>query len=98
MKKHYFFLFSIISIFLNAQSFSFDSTFGNGGYCMYDDFYETSDAVMLPDGQFITATSTGSITIRKVNQSGILDTAFGTKNYDMGSNSSDKSESIKKLF
>lgn len=98
MKKHYFFLFSIFSIFLNAQSFSFDSTFGNGGYCMYDNFYETSDAVMLPDGQFITATSTGSITIRKVNQSGILDTSFGTKYYNMGSNSSDKSESIKKII
>lgn len=97
MKKHYFLLFSIVTIFLNAQSFSLDTTFGNGGYCMYDNFRETSDAVILPDGQFITATSTGSITIRKVNQSGILDTTFGEKDYDMGSNSLDKSESIKKI-
>jgi uncharacterized delta-60 repeat protein len=97
MKKHYFLFFSIFTIFLNAQSISLDPTFGNGGYCMYDDYREVSDAVMLPDGQFITATSTGSITIRKVNQGGIVDTSFGTKNYDMGSNSSDKSESIKKI-
>lgn len=98
MKKNYFLFFSIISIFFNAQSFSFDTTFGNGGYCMYDNFYETSDAVMLPDGQFITATSTGSITIRKVNQSGILDTYFGTKNYNMDTSTIDKSESIKKII
>lgn len=97
MKKHYFLFFSIFTIFLNAQSISLDPTFGNGGYCMYDDYREVSDAVMLSDGQFITATSTGSITIRKINQVGILDTSFGTKNYDMGSNSLDKSESIKKI-
>lgn len=98
MKKHYFLFFSIISIFLNAQSFSPDPTFGNGGYCMFDNFDLMSDAVLLPDGQFITATSTGSITIRKVNQSGILDATFGEKNYDMGSNSLDKSESVKRMI
>lgn len=98
MKKHYFLFFSIISIFLNAQSFSLDPTFGNGGYCMFDNFDLMSDAVLLPDGQFITATSTGSITIRKVNQSGILDATFGEKNYDMGSNSLDKSESVKRMI
>ncbi|WP_336702640.1 T9SS type A sorting domain-containing protein [Chryseobacterium indologenes] len=98
MKKHYFLFFSIISIFLNAQSFSLDPTFGNGGYCMFDNFDLMSDAVLLPDGQFITATSTGSITIRKVNQSGILDSTFGEKDYDMGSNSLDKSESIKRMI
>ncbi|WP_180277283.1 T9SS type A sorting domain-containing protein [Chryseobacterium sp. 52] len=97
MKKFYFLLFSIIMHFFNAQSLVLDTSFGTGGYSNYDNYDSASDAVMLPDGQFITATSTGSITIRKVNQNGIIDASFGTKNYDMGANSSAKSELIKKI-
>lgn len=97
MKKLYFLLFSILLPLFNAQSIGLDPSFGTGGYSNYDTFYYTTDAVMLPDGQFITATSTGSITIRKVKQNGLLDTAFGTKNHNMGATTSDKSESIKKI-
>ncbi|MDR6487839.1 putative delta-60 repeat protein [Chryseobacterium vietnamense] len=98
MKKHYFLLFSIVTIFLNAQSVSLDPTFGNGGYCMFDNFDLMSDAVLLPDGQFITATSTGAITIRKVNQVGVPDTSFGTKNHNMDTSTIDKSESVKRMI
>lgn len=97
MRKIYFLLFLILMHFFNAQSITLDSSFGTGGYSNYDDYYETSDAIMLPDGQFITATSTGSITIRKVNQNGNIDLAFGTKNHDMGANSLEKSEAVKKI-
>jgi uncharacterized delta-60 repeat protein len=97
MKKLYFLLFSIVMHFFSAQSIILDTSFGTGGYSNYDDYNETTDAVMLPDGQFITATSTGSITIRKVKQNGMLDTAFGTKKHDMGANSLAKSEAVKKI-
>lgn len=97
MKKFYSLLFSALFLFSNAQSISLDASFGTGGYSNYDNYNDVSDAVMLPDGQFITATSTGSITIRKVNQNGITDTSFGTKNYDMDTHSIDKSETIRKI-
>ncbi|WP_223606502.1 T9SS type A sorting domain-containing protein [Chryseobacterium sp. OSA05B] len=97
MKKIYFLLFSILLHFFNAQNMALDPAFGTGGYSNYDTFYSTSDAVMLSDGQFITATSTGSISIRKVKQNGMPDPAFGTKNHNMGANASDKSELIKRI-
>lgn len=97
MKKLYFVLFSILMHFFNAQNMALDPSFGTGGYSNFDTFDSTSDAVMLPDGQFITATSTGSISIRKVKQNGMQDTVFGTKTYDMGANAYDKSELIKRI-
>ncbi|SDI33479.1 delta-60 repeat domain-containing protein/Por secretion system C-terminal sorting domain-containing protein [Chryseobacterium taeanense] len=98
MKKYYFLLLLAISYFTTAQTFSLDASFGESGYRKINST-TLSDAIMLPDGQFLTAYNSSShININKINQNGAVDAAFGTKIIDIDSYSSiDESESVKKM-
>lgn len=98
MKKYYFLLLLAVSYFTTAQTFSLDFSFGESGYKKINST-TLSDAIMLPDGQFITAySSSSSINIKKINQNGTVDAAFGTKIINVDSYSSiDESESVKKM-
>lgn len=98
MKKYYFLLLPILINFFNAQSFILDQSFGTGGYTRYIN-ESLSDVVMLPNGQFITASSTyNSIDLKKVNPDGTLNNVFGIKTIDIGNSSTAKDESLKKLI
>lgn len=98
MKKIYFLLLLFLLSNAYAQTFAIDQTFGNGGYTKYQSSASTS-VVMLPDGQFITATtSSTSIQVKKISQNGIIDTNFGTKYVDMDPNSTIKTEAVKKII
>lgn len=98
MKKYYFLLLLAVSYFTTAQTFSLDPSFGESGYRKINST-TLSDAIMLPDGQFMTAyNSSSSINIKRINQNGTVDAAFGTKIIDVDSYSSiDESESVKKM-
>jgi uncharacterized delta-60 repeat protein len=98
MKKYYFLLLLAVSYFTTAQTFSLDPSFGESGYRKINST-TLSDAIMLPDGQFMTAYNSSShINIKKINQNGTVDAAFGTKIIDVDSYSSiDESESVKKM-
>lgn len=98
MKKYYFLLLLAVSYFTTAQTFSLDPSFGESGYRKINST-TLSDAIMLPDGQFMTAYNSSShINIKKINQNGMVDAAFGTKIIDVDSYSSiDESESVKKM-
>ncbi|MCJ8154804.1 T9SS type A sorting domain-containing protein [Chryseobacterium sp. SSA4.19] len=98
MKKYYFLLLLAISYFTTAQTFSLDASFGESGYRKINST-TLSDAIMLPDGQFMTAYNSSShININKINQNGVVDAAFGTKIIDVDSYSSiNESESVKKM-
>jgi uncharacterized delta-60 repeat protein len=98
MKKIYFLVLMFLLSIVHAQTFNIDQTFGNGGYTKYQSSASTS-VVMLPDGQFITATtSSTAIQIKKINQNGVIDTNFGTKYVDMDPNSTIKTEAVKKII
>ncbi|KQT22550.1 hypothetical protein ASG22_14935 [Chryseobacterium sp. Leaf405] len=98
MKKIYFLILLFLFAISYAQTFAIDQTFGSGGYTKYQSSASTS-VVMLPDGQFITATtSSNAVQIKKINQNGIIDTGFGTKYVDMDPNSTVKTEAVKKII
>ncbi|MDQ1160272.1 putative delta-60 repeat protein [Chryseobacterium sp. SORGH_AS 447] len=97
MKKFYFLLLLMTAHCITAQTFNLDASFGNGGYTKV---YSTSlsDMVMLPDGQFMTANSSGyNIDIKKVNQNGIIDAVFGTKTISIDNVFGYQNESVKKM-
>lgn len=98
MKKKYILVFLFLINILQAQTLSLDTSFGTGGYHKYQSA-ELTSAIMLPDGQFITASfSSGSIVVKKISQNGIPDAAFGTKYHNIGSDITLKSEAPKRII
>ncbi|SEM75637.1 delta-60 repeat domain-containing protein/Por secretion system C-terminal sorting domain-containing protein [Chryseobacterium taichungense] len=98
MKKYYFLLLLAVSYFTTAQTVSLDPSFGESGYRKINST-TLSDAIMLPDGQFMTVYNSSShININKISQNGVVDATFGTKIVDVDSYSSiNESESVKKM-
>lgn len=59
MKKYYLLLLLAVSCFTAAQTFSLDPSFGESGYRKTNST-TLSDAIMLPEGQFITVYNSSS--------------------------------------